>query len=126
MDSEVLIEYVRTEVKNLKKHATKEELDRLDFKTLVPALFQNCIYGQMTGNCNSARAVELMHLCTKVFIEWNRFHTMKEGSFDHRIVFGITRGKHTPLELYLLRSVETSNERIIKFLKGELKRLYLP
>lgn len=56
-------ERVIEEATNLKKYATPEELDKLTLERLNPANVFNCIYGQMTGSCNSARALELIQKC---------------------------------------------------------------
>ncbi len=48
------------EINMLKTNATKTELERLDFDDFSPSRRDGCIYGQMTGNCNSKRAKELM------------------------------------------------------------------
>lgn len=54
---------VAREANLLKKHATKEELDRIDFFTLNPFSKLNCIYGQMTGDCYGKRATSLIKNC---------------------------------------------------------------
>jgi len=48
------------EVKSLKKHATKRELSKLDFTTFNQQDPKECIYGQMTGDCESDRSKKLM------------------------------------------------------------------
>jgi len=60
-----LIELVTKEAINLKANATQEELDNLNFNCLLPSDSTQCIYGQMTGNCDSKRAVELIRLSCK-------------------------------------------------------------
>lgn len=57
------------EAELLIKHATKEERGQLRITQVNPDNIYDCIYGQMTGNCISARAVELIQKCAKrVFI----------------------------------------------------------
>lgn len=63
MISEKLKEEVKKEALRLKKTATQEERDRLDFRNLNPLLADQCIYGEMTGNCYSDRAKELFDKC---------------------------------------------------------------
>lgn len=59
---------VEHEVKMLKQHATLEELSNLGFNYFDPQSPTGCIYGQMTGNCTSIRANELMNKsCVRVW-----------------------------------------------------------
>lgn len=53
-------EAVYAELKHLKAHATKEELNKLVHTLVDPNRVESCIYGLMTGHCNSPRALELM------------------------------------------------------------------
>lgn len=58
---------VTHEIEMLKKYATDEEKSFLEFGSFDPNNPNNCIYGQMTGDCESARAKELMDkACTTV------------------------------------------------------------
>ena len=52
----------------LKEHATKEELNKLNFTYFDPQSPTACIYGQMAGQCTSIRANELMNKsCVRVW-----------------------------------------------------------
>lgn len=51
------------EASNIKKHATKEEIDNLDFGSLDASSTKYCIYGQMTGSCHSTRSFYLIKFC---------------------------------------------------------------
>src|SRR5690349_22682986 len=53
------------EAKKLKQYATSEEKAALDFQTFNPENAYMCIYGQLTGNCYSTRASELIVQCAK-------------------------------------------------------------
>ncbi len=66
MKKSEFINEVENEIKMLKIHATKEELNKLNFKTFDPCKKNRCIYGQMTGQCNSERAKELIGKCCKI------------------------------------------------------------
>jgi hypothetical protein len=62
-----LIKLVKEEAKYLKINASIEELERLDFETFNPQKYAKCIYGQMTGDCDSERSVELIqNSCVRV------------------------------------------------------------
>lgn len=59
---------VMHEIEMLKKHGTKAEKNRLNFDKFSPNSAQQCIYGQMTGDCRSKRAHKLMELsCVRIF-----------------------------------------------------------
>lgn len=56
---------VTHEVKMLKKHTTLEERSKLNFENFDPTTKMGCVYGQMTGSCDTFRARELMGLCCR-------------------------------------------------------------
>jgi len=59
---------VREEAKNLLKFSTREERANLNFEEFSPENSFECIYGQMTGNCFSPRAEQLIKQCaSKVY-----------------------------------------------------------
>lgn len=64
-----LSELVKQELINLKKYATPEEINKLISATiLLPSSQSQCIYGIMTGGCNSERSIELIQLCCPTYI----------------------------------------------------------
>src|ERR1700759_4992347 len=60
---EVMHNLVKEEAKNLKKNATQEELNYLDFNSLNPQSPSQCIYGKMVGDCFYDRATDLIKKC---------------------------------------------------------------
>jgi hypothetical protein len=54
---------VMHEIEMLKKHATPEEIAKLDFSTFDANEIDGCIYGQLTGACNDDRSIELIKAC---------------------------------------------------------------
>ncbi len=52
---------VAKEVEALKEHATTAEKNNLNRNSFDPETINNCIYGQMTGDCESKRAAFLMN-----------------------------------------------------------------
>ncbi len=52
------------EALKLRKYAKKSERAKLNFWYLDSHSTLSCIYGQMTGNCHSPRAVQLLNKCT--------------------------------------------------------------
>lgn len=84
-----ILEQADIEARNLKKHAKKEELISLDFEKLDPESKSNCIYGLMTGNCNSKRAKSLILKCAKkVLVKSN-----EEKYFNNSLVDYVLNGK---------------------------------
>lgn len=59
---------VMHEIETLKKHATAKEKSKLDIEYLRPYNAEHCIYGQMTGDCRTPRALHLMKKsCVRIF-----------------------------------------------------------
>lgn len=117
-----------TEVTNLKKHATKAEIRKLAKTKINSTNRFKCIYGTMTGNCNSTRAHELIKLCcSKVLnlVERHRFNSAKmSGKPDiskRQSVFGRLKWI-TPIERYIISEESTNKENVAKvvdYLKGK-------
>lgn len=63
MKKSEFVKEVEHEIKMLKIHATKRELNKLNFQEFSPNNREECIYGQISGQCNSERAKELMDKC---------------------------------------------------------------
>lgn len=126
---ETLNKLVIAEAKQLKVNAKKSELKRLNFESLKPNKIDMCIYGQMTSDCNSSRAVKLMELsCEKVY----RNTTSVFGNITG-VLGGSPKNESratywSPIEIFIAkRSNEKNgnNERLIAFLKDETKTLKL-
>jgi hypothetical protein len=133
-----LKEDVRKEAEALKIHATKEERERLDFSNLRPANGKHCIYGQMTGNCYSLRAAELIKISTPVYV--NKIHEVSDnGIFGIKLLdiaeqdpFFIKNrtnnsgmgSRYSAIEAYILLP-EANNAGLIAFLRGETENLEL-
>ncbi len=119
---------VIAEATKLKKNATKNELHSLDISILDTTSVNQCIYGQMTGNCFTSRATELIELsCEKVFKRI--FHMEKiTGELN-----GSPKGEHrcfywSPIELFIdskRNRTNGNNKRLVDFLKDETQTLKL-
>lgn len=125
-------EDVRKEAEALKIHATVEERERLSEALLRPELIDRCIYGLMTGNCRSERAMQLIKSCCKAYIlnaefkpisgdtDWNKVYTAPtdvigaEGSLTYL----------SAIEAYIILP-EAKNANLIAFLRGETETLEL-
>jgi len=109
------------EIKNLRKYATKEQKGRLDFNTFKKNEQESCIYGQMTGNCNSLLAHKLMDKCAVGkfhSIRWDFSKISKKYTFVDRDIFW------TSLEGYIIETPDF-NENILSYIKGETNTLEL-
>ena len=117
------------EAKKLKKFATKEELGKLDFVFFDPGSPEFCIYGQMTGNCYSARANELIRKCCKrVYSPINKNLKVVSESKLNGAPYVLTQDRqteyHSPIEVLVFKD-EDCAAKLIPYLKGESKTLKL-
>lgn len=60
MRKEVLIHHVTRELNSLKQLITSKEIERLRPELFNPSTIYNCIYGLLTGDCESIRTCYLM------------------------------------------------------------------
>lgn len=106
-----LKQLVINEAVKLRENATSEELGRLDFGDLDPNNIYDCIYGQLTGNCESERAHDLFRLCSKPYsgVAYKYKRPTKKNL--------VGRGR-SPIEFYILRE-SAKNATLIQFLRGE-------
>lgn len=132
------------EVQSLRHNATPEEKERLDFDTLdynEPAL---CIYGQLTEDCSSLRAKELMDIgCIRVMdvpdgvddikevnIEDEKFNINGENTGQGWIYseefkeYGRDYTHLSALEGYICTK-DAKNKEIIDYIKGNINELVL-
>ena len=122
--SEFLLE-VKSELDNIKEQATKEEIGKLDFRTFNHTNRYLCIYGQMTGNCQSIRASDLydktyMRIgCNSIDLQYVPF---KKQDLTLNQVNG---GRFTPLEKYLYMVREPMHKKLIEYLKGDIQEIIL-
>ncbi len=127
----ILRDLVIDEATNLKKHATKDELENLNFFLLDPTEKESCVYGQMTGHCENYRSKELIvSSCIRVFIP------NKKNIDDNELRAPSLNGKpkieqsrtdyYSPIEVFIWRKENQkngNNKRLIRFLKGKTKTL---
>ena len=124
MIDDKLKDLVKEEADKLIKNAKKSELEKLDFIALRPISVQLCIYGQMTGDCFSSRAVDLLKKCAKpytVSLMGDAIPAKNYKSFDKE-----TRqdGVYSPIEFYITEK-GAKNKELIAYLKGEADILEL-
>ncbi len=109
---------VLTEANHLRGHATDEEKSKLNFDSLEPDLASKCIYGQMTGCCESERANDLYlkrfdDRCTRGKTGLYSFSSLfKNDNFLDREIL-------TPIEVYITLK-GSKNKKLIQYIKGEI------
>lgn len=111
------LEDVAAEATALKEHATAEELAKLDFSNLSANDVARCVYGQMTGYCDSERASILIMQCAPKL-----YNALYDGQ-THPIK-DFETFYWSPIEKYILGD-DAKNANLIAFLKGERKDLVL-
>lgn len=125
-EKEILYNLVKTEAENLKIHATEKELSRLIFEEITPHKRTKCIYGQLTGNCISERAEELIiKCCTKVY-KSNGGYIMSSELIDFpkdEMRFFLEFNFFSPIEKFLYVSDANEKSKLIDYLKGHTKTL---
>jgi hypothetical protein len=115
---EQLKDDVRKEAEALKIHATKEERERLDIANLNAVDPEKCIYGLLTGECDSDRADELIQACNKILLQY------EPCSENLMVVEGFKKWRWSPIEVYIGKE-ESNNASLISFLRGETETLEL-
>lgn len=113
------IEDVKKEAMALRKHATKEELDRLDFYTLDPQSPTRCTYGQLSGDCDNDRASELIKACAPVLFAAHDFYAQYPLPIEKFLTY-----RWSPIEIYINRDY-AKNKNLIDYLKGNRNDLVL-
>lgn len=116
MISNKLKQRVLEEATLLKQFATKEELSELDECTIDPGRVESCIYGQMTGDCYSIRAHELLEKCairpySTSLLRYRRTN-LKENWLKKRSDEGFF---FSPIEYYIYHSPKNIY-KIVEFL----------
>ncbi len=105
----------------IKANATLEEIDKLNIGTFQYWDQDHCIYGQMTGKCNSPRAMKIMSktysTCAGRIIGRNDQKFCDLNFFNGH--------NYTDLEKYIFVCKPETNVKIIKYLKGEIDSIDL-
>lgn len=131
----ILEELVIEEATNLKKYATKEELNKLNYETLNGGSVVNCIYGQMTDNCLSQRSQNLIIKCCKkvykIVNENNRIKTSILNGKPKKLKVSFDRLDYytSPIEKFLdlykpdIFTKSTKVKKLIDFLQDKTQEL---
>lgn len=118
MEAKDMLIEVAKELNQIKANATQKELNKLDYESFSSRATDGCVYGQMTGHYQSARAKEIMA----------KTHDCLEDSFEED---DFAKGNSvTLLEKYISYCDYNdgnyiSIEDILEYLKGERHSLTL-
>ena len=121
MITEELKALVKDEAEKLKIHATPEELEKLDSSELDPEHTELCIYGQMTGDCFSERAGELIIKCAQPYSTGLHNYHPAEAT-----LFGAfySRDYYSPIEFYVSQD-GAKPKSLINFLQSRSETINL-
>lgn len=113
----------RREIEKLRERATPRELSKLSIGNLEPDQNHRCIYGLMTGDCFSARAIDLIVQCASRSVSCQRVGYL--DSIVHqpprtkmKILDSVIRCNFTIAE-HLIVNYPHNNPGIIAYLRGE-------
>lgn len=122
-----LKELVKQEAKNIKKHASKAELNKLNFNGLNPVGFGGCIYGQMTGHCFSDRADYLIKKCaSRIYKTYSVTDPSPKLLQQSRVTQRNQMDNYmwSPIEMFIANTPNLKdNKNLIAYLKGEKRTL---
>ncbi len=108
------------EAKNLRKFAYPEELENLHLHILDPDSIQNCVYGQMTGNCFSSRAKKLIEECCERVYNIGSPDNMLESATLNGSPKGRFRKEYwSPIEVFIYKNRKNKNilAKLVKLIK---------
>ena len=121
LSNEQYLTAVIKEIENIKKYASDEALNNLEWDTFSPGDIHNCIYGKMHGHCRNTSAMVMIGKCCYRYStsaklgDTEIFGKKKDIISDNTIYMSI-------LEAYIV-DYPKYNEAIIEYLRGERKTL---
>lgn len=138
-DQDQFIWEVINEAIALRQYATKEEREKLCFRLLNSMSQTNCIFGLMTGDCDSPRALELIQKCASRYVVDCNFTAIKYDGFNRikehingQYVENLSEKRHNrftnaeayyaTIEAYILLP-NAKNENLIAYLRGDIEEL---
>lgn len=139
---QTLLVHATIEAANLRNYATKEERNRLDYKSSCVFELHNSFYGQLTGDALSIRANELIVQCaervyvpsTNEEIYTDNLKSLALGGAPTIVTPPSKRRSiyHTPLEVLFILCWECDNagysngKMIFDYVKGDIDTLLFP
>ena len=133
---DILLEAVKVEATNLKNNATQEEIDSLGRMLIFGFSPTNCIYGQMTGNCYSKRAYELINSSANLLYITPRSSVSIRNLCNKKDITKIDFTKdnhgqfHSPIEMYLSLMEHIGGrlyiDMLVEYIKGITNTFNIP
>ena len=118
---------VTEEETKLRENATQDEINNLSFDRLDTQSRVACIYGQLTGNCDSSRARELMNKsCTRVYSRGQKYSIslLQDSKINGPLTEEMGRSYFfSPIEVFIdqpRNQKNGNNGQLIDFIKGEI------
>ena len=99
---------VRHEIEMLRLHATDKEKENLNFFGFNPVRPRRCVYGQLTGDCQSKRAKELMDLACIRLMNFEKGVDDDDTNFDYESSNFRINGSYEPTKTWLLEVNDNS------------------
>ena len=115
-----LAKHAMKEIENIKKYATLAQIAKLDFSKLSPGNDNSCIYGQMTGDCDSKEGVAMINKCCTRLSKDQVLNEQLRVAIEDRVVFN----GYSALECYIMTNY-ANNKEILQYIKGEIDSLDL-
>lgn len=123
------------EAKKLIRNATEQEKGKLKITKVNPENSMECIYGQMTGYCGNARAIELIKRCAKnVFIpndlvkhNEGKSNRLSEAFLLNGSPVGMDRGGFfgfkyfSPIEVFIAKASKQEVKDLARYIKTGIK-----
>lgn len=124
------LQLVLEEAHTLKEHATSDELSNIQIGNLDPDSARKCIYGLMTGHCDSPRAISLLGSCAVPFtssLDQIDKSSIVEPTFNYKgnpfLSANLSiRSWFSPIELYIYHA-EDLGQSLVYFLNGKKDKL---
>ena len=128
MNYKELQELAISEAKALRRYTTPQQKASLSLDLFDPRDGEYCIYGQLTGDCDSIEATELAKKCAKGLFS-NSLSLIGKNEYyleSHYAPHAKIRGTEyfTPLEVYIYNR-NADAKRILRYIKGDTDELNL-
>lgn len=136
-DKEQFIWDVINEALAIRENATQEERNNLNYFELNASNIHKCIYGQMTGHCNSDRSLELIRkCCTRYFKQvalrsWSTIDYVLSNvngvrvdrDFEANRKARMSMQHFSAVEIFIATGHRSLNANLIAYLRGETDEL---
>jgi len=129
-----LLDAVQHELIQLKAKTTKKEKSRLNIDMFNPDSIYRCIYGQLTGSCETIRTRNLMKFCCEKIVSFGDFDYCNRFTLDDAVILDYNNqtfdGRERTfkymscLEFYIIKE-EAKIQEIFNFLTNKIQTIKL-